>query len=184
MAERQKARTVAEIRGDHVGRYQFAAEHISGHVLDLACGCGYGAEVFGALRYTGADISGEAVAWAREYFNDRRREFICADLFDLDLTGDVVVSFETIEHVEDAGGLVRAFRDMAPRLIASVPNDCVLPFTRTRFPYHVRHYTPGEFAALLEGAGWRITRQMSQHSAFDGTVSDDVNGRTLVYMAE
>jgi len=96
-----------EIAYEHWHRYAFARQFVGGcHVLDAACGEGYGTALLGAVAATvvGVDIDADAIAHAaaRYGITDRVRflEGSCADLPLADAAFDVVVSFETIEHVE------------------------------------------------------------------------------------
>lgn len=78
-------------------------------VLDVACGEGYGAALMmqaGARRVVGVDVSEEAIRQCRKLFEGSGAEFIQADAEELTEhfesgTFDVVVSIETVEHVDD-----------------------------------------------------------------------------------
>jgi SAM-dependent methyltransferase len=66
-----------------------------------------------------------------------------------DLTADVVVSFETIEHVNDATALVAEFRRVLKSggdLILSTPNRA---FRASSNPFHIREFTADELRAML-----------------------------------
>jgi hypothetical protein len=100
----------------------------------------------------------------------------CADLETVELGSyDAVVSFETLEHIPDAPLVVERFRIAAPVLIASVPNEVVLPFDPKRWPYHLRHYTPEQFTQLLNG--YQIAEWATQHDKWDGTIKPGRDGR-------
>lgn len=95
------------IVASHVKRYAFAEPWCRGkHVLDVACGVGYGTELLGrsAERVVGVDIDDETVFYARSRYAAANVEYVVADAAALpfaDATFDVVCSFETIEHVAD-----------------------------------------------------------------------------------
>lgn len=141
----------------HLTRYEFAAEYASGkNVVDIACGTGYGTEILAqkgsAANVVGVDISKEAVDYARRHHLFSSVEYIVAsgDATGLPLGSfDLVVSFETLEHVSDDQAILAEFdRLLKPggRLICSVPNDWPLEDT----PCHVRKYDYSAFLALLE----------------------------------
>ena len=185
MAERQMATRLEEVRADHTWRYHWAAERLSGNVIDAACGCGYGSAILAeaGLEVVGVDVSAEAIEWAARHWSRPSIEWLCADVTLLEFPpADAVVSFETVEHLADPRPFLRALRAASPRLLASVPNQAKLPFTLQRFPHHHRHYTATEFEALLNQAGWRVTGWWGQqhHRA---PVKKGGRGRTLVVEA-
>jgi SAM-dependent methyltransferase len=98
-----------EIAYEHWHRYAFARRFASGRrVLDAACGEGYGAALLAATaeHVTGIDIDGATIRHARERYRDPRLEFLegsCIALPLADASVDVVVSFETIEHLPASG---------------------------------------------------------------------------------
>jgi SAM-dependent methyltransferase len=149
-----------EIWYEHWHRYHFAAPMVAGRkVLDIACGAGYGSALLArtATRVVGADISQAAVDHASaRYASISNVEFRQADGTALpfaDGSFDVVVSFETIEHLEPQ----EAFLDEVRRVlrpgglvIMSCPNK--VEYTDKRGvinEFHVRELYRDEFAALL-----------------------------------
>jgi GT2 family glycosyltransferase len=102
---------------EHMARYNFALKHISGSVLDAACGSGYGTKMLGA---EGVDVSEEAVNFAKERYG------IKAEVCDLEKDfppnlWDTVVSFETIEHLEDPNLFLERASKHSKRFIFSIP---------------------------------------------------------------
>jgi SAM-dependent methyltransferase len=179
------ATSLEAIKANHVERYRFAATIARGAVLDAACGCGYGSAILAdaGCRVRGVDVSEEAIAFARQHWARPSVVYTCADARVVPSGGyDWIVSLETIEHVEDDGGLLRAFARQAPRLLASVPNEAVGPHARADNPFHFRHYTPRELDSLLRGAGWRAARWWSQPWRTNG-LEPGVEGATLVVEA-
>lgn len=93
----------------HIARYKFAAKLVRGaRVLDVACGSGYGAEILlkkgGAKSVVGVDIDHQAVKFSNNTYRQRGLSFIVGSAEKLnfdDNSFDVVVSFETIEHLSD-----------------------------------------------------------------------------------
>ena len=182
MAERQTADTLDGIRADHVGRYRHAVDIVRGEILDAACGCGYGSFILAesGCRVRGVDRDADAIRFAREHYAHPRASYMRADVSAVCGWFDWVVCFETLEHVIEDGELLGRFARIAPRLLVSVPNQVELPFVPARFPFHVRHYTPGELHALLRGAGWRVDAWSSQPSRTSAEIRDDRAGVTLI----
>lgn len=100
--------TPERIYDDHIARYKFASQYVvNKKVLDVACGTGYGSKYLlsqGAKEVVGVDISDEAIKYARQHYTDDKLIFLKADATNLSFPEsffDVVVSFETIEHLEN-----------------------------------------------------------------------------------
>src|SRR5690606_2365164 len=106
------------------------------------------------------------IAAAGRHWGHPRARFAVADIEGPLPAGehDVVVAFEVLEHLEHPERALAALAPVTRHLLASVPNQAVLPFDKGRFPWHVRHYTAAELVALLEGSGWRVTTLCSQPS--------------------
>lgn len=172
--ERQVAPQVEDIRPDHRGRYALAARELpaGAHVLDIACGIGYGSALLARagkdLRLTAVDRSADALAYGKKHYKDAAITFRQGDVYTVELPAagfDAVVSFETIEHLDDAAGFVaRLARWCRPggMLLLSTPNEIHLPFSKQRFRHHVRHFTPEELTALLAAAGFAVEAAWSQ----------------------
>jgi ubiquinone/menaquinone biosynthesis C-methylase UbiE len=155
----------ADVEREHLARYQFACEHVGGKkAIDIACGAGYGSLMLadaGALEITGLDLSQEALRVTAELPQRQNLRFEEADAHRLiqvpDRSVDVVVSFETIEHLRRPELFVAEVR----RVLR--PTGCALISTperrlssslhwllrRPHNPFHVREFTQMEFASLL-----------------------------------
>ena len=97
--------------GSMSSRYRFAKDFVRGkRVLDIACGEGYGAAALakaGASSVVGVDVSADVCDHAlRKYGLDARPGDAQAIPLP-DRSIDLVVSFETIEHVDDPNVFVR-----------------------------------------------------------------------------
>jgi len=155
------------LRHQHEARYDWAALRAKGlRVLDGACGNGYGTETIsrgGAKLAVGVEIEPEAV-----FERKRDAALLCASMIALpfrDATFDLVVSLETIEHIDDDRAYVAEVRRVLRRegvLICSTPNREVLnpgkrladrPFN----PFHIREYAAGELEALLRTQFGNVT---------------------------
>jgi ubiquinone/menaquinone biosynthesis C-methylase UbiE len=141
----------------HLDRYRFAAQQVKGkHVLDCASGTGYGVRMLResgfAASVIGVDIDNNAIAYALKKHHVEATSFICSsgDALPLrDASVDIVVSFETIEHVSDDVPLVEEFYRVLRTegiLIVSTPNQWPLATA----PYHVREYNRSSFLRVLE----------------------------------
>ncbi len=138
----------------HIARYALAGGlvHDGGLVVDAACGLGYGAAILGERtgvgRVIGVDISRYAVEYARaSYGVPERISFRLGDATDLgfldDGSVDLVVSFETLEHLREPRRLLaEARRVLRPggRIIVSVSNDWTDETGRDPSPQHMHEY--------------------------------------------
>jgi 2-polyprenyl-3-methyl-5-hydroxy-6-metoxy-1,4-benzoquinol methylase len=186
---RQWGHTVNEIKKDHVNRYRFAKQHVTGRVLDAACGCGYGSKILleNAVEAVGVDDSIEAIEWAREFF--RGPQFINGKIEEAPWTGkfETIVSLETLEHIKNPEEALKAFRrSCIGTLIASVPNENLYPFKAEVFANdespHFRHYRPEEFQDLLEWSGFKVVGRFCQVSKQEPEVVKGTDGRYLIYV--
>lgn len=144
-------------------RYIWAAKVIKDarctRVVDAACGCGYGSWILakegGAVRVDGIDIDVTAIEVAWEHWQAPgisyiRTDILNPDLADLvDLDFGAVVSIETIEHIEEPREFLTKFKEWAPVLVATVPNEMIVPFDPAIYRFHYRHYALGDFFDLL-----------------------------------
>ena len=147
----------AKRREFHLDRYRFAAQRVKGRrVLDCACGTGYGARLLReqgqATQVVGVDIAAKSIQYAYKHHGLSSTEYVCAsaDCLPLPVSSvDVIISFETIEHVIDDRSLIAEFfRVLRPggELIVSTPNQWPLKDT----PFHVREYDRKSFLCVLE----------------------------------
>jgi len=135
----------------HVSRYVLAATLVrpGDFVLDAACGLGYGTAVLAACspgaRFMGIDIDEGSVAYATQNFaaTNSALSYRASDVTQLsflpDHSVDVIVSFETIEHIVDYDiFLAEAKRVLKPdgRFIGSVPNLWCDETGNDPNPYH------------------------------------------------
>ncbi|MBT8052612.1 MAG: class I SAM-dependent methyltransferase [Xanthomonadales bacterium] len=158
--ERFTPECVREIWYEHLHRYVFARELVAGlNVLDAACGEGYGAAILAgpAASVTGVDLSPSAIDHACKRYRVKNLDFQVADCLSLpfaDEQFDCIVSFETLEHLEDHQGLMNEFRRvLRPQgiLLLSSPDRAVYTDRQNnRNEYHVRELYRDEFEALLQ----------------------------------
>lgn len=157
----------------HWERYEFAKSYVHGKkVLDVACASGYGTDLLtsaSGVPAVGLDIDEGSIKWASHYFGDRSSFFKIEkeDAWPVAANSvDVVVSFETIEHVKDPNiFLSEIYKALKPGgiLVISTP----LNETEERFSpaneFHVREYSWEEFTALV-GKKFLIEDSFSQIS--------------------
>ncbi len=141
---------------EHLYRYRFAAGFARGRrVLDIACGEGYGTAALahaGAASVVGIDLSEEACAHARRKYNVDARAGSAEAIALADGTIDLIVSFETIEHLDRADRFLdECVRVLAPggTLIISTPNREVYRAAGEYSPFHQSELSEDEFVALL-----------------------------------
>ncbi|MEX0689231.1 MAG: methyltransferase domain-containing protein [Pirellulales bacterium] len=161
--ERQTGLFYFEIRRDHRARYELAARTVprGSRVLDLFCGNGYGSFLLSDRhRVLGIDGSTEAIAVARQHYARLGARFEARQFpFEDDTRYDAVVSYESLEHVDDGPGFYRFLIDrVVPGglLLVSTPNQDLLPFDATVHVHHRRHYGLAETLALAETCGLTI----------------------------
>jgi len=190
-------RFTPEVRGaiwyEHWHRYALAVPVARGlRVLDAACGEGYGSALLArtAASVTGLDVDPDAVAHARERYGPANLSFVAGSVADIplpDASVDLVVSFETIEHLAGQAQMLAEFRRvLAPggALILSSPNRPVYNEAGGEpNHFHVKELDRAELAALLDPVfpqqAWHAQR-VAAHSLFwsqarrEGDVAFDV----------
>ncbi len=127
-------------------------------MLDAACGEGYGSFLLArtAARVTGIDVAPAAIEHARARYARPNLAFAPASVTALplpDASVDVVVSFETVEHLREQDAMIAEFRRvLAPDgvLVISSPNRPVYnEGAAIENHFHVRELDRDELAALL-----------------------------------
>jgi ubiquinone/menaquinone biosynthesis C-methylase UbiE len=154
-------------------RYRFAARFVAGQrVLDVACGTGYGSRLLlaaGARDLIGVDNAAEAlVATRAEAPTCLLLRASAARLPLADRSIDVVVSLETVEHVDDAPGFVRELRRVLRPggvAIVSTPRNQGLDRLRPVNPFHRREYSAEEFGVLM-GESFTSIERWSQRTHY------------------
>lgn len=181
--ERFTPECVREIWYEHMHRYAFAAQWVRGkRVLDAACGEGYGSALLAhsGADVLGADISSDAIAHAQaRYGAHPNLRFAQHDVTRLDALADasfdVIVSFETLEHVQAQEQMLAGFeRLLAPGgllLISSPDKYTYSDLTGFRNEHHVRELYRSEFDTLLRDR-FAAVRVLGQKLLFQSVLWD------------
>lgn len=172
-----------EIWYEHYHRYALAQGLVTEKkVLDAACGEGYGASLLAqtAADVTGLDLDAAAVehATARYGGSQTNLRFVqgsCHQLPFDDNSFDVVVSFETLEHLAEQEAMLAEFARVLKSggfVVISTPDKAIYSdATGYDNPYHVRELYRDEFKALLD-EHWPVQRWLGQKMAFFSVLWD------------
>jgi len=174
-------------------------------VLDIASGEGYGTAVLrraGSRSVVGIDVSQDICSRAREKYGE---PFCAGDAHAIPLSDhsvDVIVSFETIEHVEGPDTFLdECVRVLVPKgiLIVSTPNKAVHSESPEPNPFHCSEMNEGDFLSLLGSPNQRglASTGMGPFSPLSSTIprtrsggstfscgGDTVQGQTSCLMGE
>jgi len=145
-----------KMRGDtktlteHLARYVWALNFCSDlKVLDAACGTCYGLHIISAVasEVYGLDISEESLDYAKAHYNFYHKPCVLG-VCDFEKTGfinitkfkkfDVILSFETIEHLADPYPFLKNVRSslvVDGLFIFSIPNTNPSPFHKQIYDF-------------------------------------------------
>ena len=129
--------------------YHYAAGLVSGDVLEIGTGMGYGIDVIApsATSYTTIDKSCAYDASLPD--NTRFQQMEVPPISFPDESFDYVISFQVIEHIKRDKDFVKEVSRVlrkGGKFIVSTPNA---PMSLTRNPWHIREYTEQELHDLL-----------------------------------
>ena len=177
--ERFLPECAGEMIYEHWHRYLIAQQYVKGlRVLDVASGEGYGSHLLSkhAASVVGVDVSVDAVAHALSRYPAGNLRYIAASCIRIpepDASFDVIVSFETIEHImEHEAFLHEVDRLLAPGglFIISSPNR---PEYSDRSGYknefHVKELDRTELKVLLD-PHFPAQQWFAQRAAFHSMV--------------
>tara|TARA_B100000508_G_scaffold24443_2_gene17623 strand:- start:16905 stop:17633 length:729 start_codon:yes stop_codon:yes gene_type:complete len=155
---------------DHIARYDYATKFTKGNrVLDVACGTGYGVSLIcesGALEVVGVDIDSDSISYAQKKYNHKNAKYICSSASKIPMPDeyfDAIVTFETIEHLEEEDRelylreLRRVLKDDGV-VILSTPNKLITsPWSKIPLnPYHILEYYEETLRDEIEKYNFRI----------------------------
>lgn len=136
----------------HVERYGMIRHWCHGHVLDAACGCGYGTHMISLnpdVTYcTGIDIDADAIKFAENEYSSEKINFVCGAFNEFHAPNvDTIVSIETIEHLKTPDSLIALVKTAYPEtLIVSFPSKKTTHYNK----FHYHDYTTGQVLELFE----------------------------------
>ncbi|MBO1020553.1 glycosyltransferase [Methylobacterium sp. SD274] len=158
--ERYTSSISGPIRHQHHHRYLFATRFCLGlDILDVACGEGYGSALLSTVARSviGVDLDEATVDFARRnYVKDNLsfRKGDAANIQDRE-SFDVVVSFETIEHLVEHQafmiGVKNALRADGLLIISSPDKDVYTLEDGHENEFHLKELTRPQFDALIRG---------------------------------
>lgn len=148
---------------EHIARYYFSTPYVRGRVLDIACGTGYGSQMVAKSRKNeinemiGVDIDEETLKYAKANYYHPLLTFEQGNVLDSTLperlgSFDTILSFETIEHVDDELTFMKNMYELLKpggTLVLSTPfgqgkgKPCGSPF-------HIHQFTKEEFVELFK----------------------------------
>jgi SAM-dependent methyltransferase len=133
----------------HIARYNFAVPYCANKlVLDAACGTGYGTAMISnvASGIVGVDRSATALDFARKFnrfFGKWELRPVDLDRDRLEGSFDVVLSFETIEHLNQPRHFLEQVRHCDCPFLFSIPSELDRP-------HHNCVYTFDDYQRLLD----------------------------------
>jgi len=164
---------------EHLHRYAVACELARGlDVLDIACGEGYGTMLLAkhSASAVGVDVAPEAVAHAAQKYVCRNLRFLQGSAISIPLPAssvDVVVSFETIEHLREhdemIGEIRRVLRPGGKLIISSPDKRYYTDATGHTNPFHLRELYCDEFHSLL-GRHFKYTMLFLQRIVYGSLI--------------
>ena len=172
---------------EHWARYLWANQFVKDKiVLDIACGEGYGSNYMSAsaLKVVGADISSETIKYASSRYNKDNLSFKEMSIDNIsypDSYFDIVVSFETIEHVDERTQ-DKAFKEYARvlkedgLLIVSTPNTQSPNYFKGNV-FHKKELSVKELESKLKKYFKKI--YLFGQSLYDVSVIGHIRGESL-----
>jgi len=144
---------------EHLHRYALACRLARGvDVLDIACGEGYGTHLIAshAASVVGVDVSADAVAHASRKYKRSGLRFLHGSATAIplpDASIDLVVSFETLEHLHEQdemlGEIRRVLRPNGQMIMSSPDKRFYSDATGHKNQYHLRELYCDEFRTLI-----------------------------------
>ena len=169
----------AAVEKEHVARYGWASRWCrDAFVLDVACGTGYGTRVLSRVgaRTVGVDMYLPALRFGRDRFGATAVQADAHRLPFHEGRFDVVVSLETIEHLdrpeEFLSEVVRALRPGGWFLV-STPNPHV---SHNENPHHIEEFESDHLIKAASPFGLRLRGVYGQHWILKGSVFRNVRG--------
>lgn len=110
----------------HIERYALVRQYLFGNVLDAACGVGYGSYLLAknpdVISIHGVDCDAESINFANTNFANNKITFEHNKIENVTGKYDMLVSLETIEHLEE------------PMVLSELVNRCEIKEIIVSFP--------------------------------------------------
>lgn len=143
----------------HLVRYKFVRGFVkpTDKVLDIACGTGYGTRFISdyCKSIIGIDCDEDTIAYAKEIYGGENRFFKVGDILEIDGKYDVIICYETLEHISKEQGVkvMQRFKDcLNPNGVLIISTPKKLPLEErspNRLESHIYEYTLEDFQGLL-----------------------------------
>jgi ubiquinone/menaquinone biosynthesis C-methylase UbiE/spore coat polysaccharide biosynthesis protein SpsF (cytidylyltransferase family) len=167
-----------------LNRYRLATNYIKSEdkVLDIACGYGYGSALLveKASQVIGGDYSAEVIELAKKHYNQENLNFQIEDITSISFPNDsfdVVVSMETIDHVDEyscLSELNRVLKAGGTLIISSHQNlHGHIPIV----PWHLKEYSLQEFKRVLKKYRFEVIKIYGEKL---GIISEDERGEYMI----
>lgn len=145
----------------HLARYNIALNICKDkNVLDVACGEGYGSYLLsnaGAKSVIGIDIDADTIKGAQKNFINDNLKYLnenACDMKEIESNSiDLLVSFETFEHVDEPEKFLSEVKRVTKKnatIIISCPNDYFYYKDGESNPFHKKKYYFNDFKEICE----------------------------------
>lgn len=186
--ERIDSEQLNEVAIEHLHRYKSIFNLVKDKkVLDAACGSGYGSYLLSqvAAEVHGVDISSISIEYAKSKYSKSNLHYYVSNVSQLefeDESFDIIISFETIEHLYNQTDFLREMRRVLKKngvLVISTPNK--LNYTdksQNINPFHVKELYKNEFSELLSKE-FRYYNFYYQKFIFASLIYSDINSNKV-----
>ena len=144
---------------EHSSRYKWILKYVKNkRVLDIACGVGKGSYTIAkngeAKEVIGCDLNERAIKYASIRYKHPNITFVSDDAqkFTNENNFDVIVSFETIEHLPNVDQFLKSIDNLLSSnglFFVSTPLSSIPHDTNPVNPYHIQEWDFNEFEKLL-----------------------------------
>lgn len=181
------------IEHDHLERYKLVSQYSKDKkVLDIACGTGYGSHYLGnkgeAFSVLGADLDSEAVRYATHRYKNDNISFTQANAeeFTLDSLFDLIVSFETIEHLPNYEKFLHNVKRQLDKDGCFIVSTPISSFDIDNHPvnkYHTQEWGFLKFQEIISNYFKidKIYLQLYQNSFKNEVIIDEFYNRKINY---
>lgn len=157
--ERMETFVFSGLTFEHLHRYAFAKSFVAAKtVLDIACGEGYGSNLLAetAKSVIGIDIDKLTIVSAQKKYIKENLSFETGTVINIpfaDETFDIIVSFETIEHIDQhaqmLGEIKRVLKKNGLLIISTPEKKYFSDIHPHKNPFHAKELYKKDFKDLL-----------------------------------